>query len=307
MTEWLHYFQHHIGDEWQVALMLNNFSPHQIAVNAMKEQGLLKNINIIWLPANATAVYQPMDQGIIRSWKAHCRCSMMRFILRKVEKDNSINDPYAEINMLHAIRWSVEAWRTGVTVPTIVNCYHRSQLLIDGPTQILDQEQQDLLQVRELEDVEQDIAQTIRAIYPEIGILNCSQIAQFVHPDHEIIENSIEEEEQRIIDAHVPVSETDKLDPARPPPEEPRHITYLEALQAHETLSIFRLQHHDLAQQSFYQSLQDDSQKEVKWIQSAALADHINKGKQRAITSFFATSSVFSVSSSSPGKHPSDI
>ena len=35
--------------------------------------GVLQNSHIQWLPANATSLHQPLDQGIIQKWKAYVR------------------------------------------------------------------------------------------------------------------------------------------------------------------------------------------------------------------------------------------
>lgn len=48
---------------------MDNFSAHEAAFEAIESQ--LQNTLIIWLPPNSTTRYQPLDQGIIRTWKAH--------------------------------------------------------------------------------------------------------------------------------------------------------------------------------------------------------------------------------------------
>lgn len=72
MWEWLLQFQKRVGGR-RVALLLDNFSAHECAVAELEDEGLLPTVHIIWLPSGTTSKYQPMDQGIIRTWKAHYR------------------------------------------------------------------------------------------------------------------------------------------------------------------------------------------------------------------------------------------
>lgn len=80
MREWLIWFQHRIGQR-QVALILHNFSADECAVAELQDENAIPNIIILWLPPRTTTKYQPMDQGIIRAWKAHYRRSMMRYVI----------------------------------------------------------------------------------------------------------------------------------------------------------------------------------------------------------------------------------
>ena len=46
---------------------------------------VLSNVRVLWLPANCTALIQPLDQGIIHSLKAHYRKLLLRHILSYYE------------------------------------------------------------------------------------------------------------------------------------------------------------------------------------------------------------------------------
>ena len=52
----------------RVLLLMGNFSAHEAAFREISLQ--LQNALVVWLPANLTAKYQPLDQGIIRTWKS---------------------------------------------------------------------------------------------------------------------------------------------------------------------------------------------------------------------------------------------
>lgn len=58
----------------QVLLFIDDFSTHHAGLNWFHEEYLqgLSNTKIVFLPLNATSVCQPLDQGIIKTWKVYC-------------------------------------------------------------------------------------------------------------------------------------------------------------------------------------------------------------------------------------------
>jgi len=62
MADWLHTFYRHIGSSRQVLLLMDNFSAHSIALELAPPPA---NVRIEFLPKNSTAMFQPLDQGII--------------------------------------------------------------------------------------------------------------------------------------------------------------------------------------------------------------------------------------------------
>ena len=75
---------------------------------------------------NATSLYQPLDQGIIRNTKVHYRRHWMKYILN-LTMDGK--DPIAEVTLLHALWWFTEAWLKEVKPETIANCWWKSAIL----------------------------------------------------------------------------------------------------------------------------------------------------------------------------------
>ena len=74
--EWLRQWDHELGiRERKVVLLQDNFSGHIIPDG-------LQNIRIANFKPNLTAHVQPMDQGIIRCFKAHYRAN---FIQRAID------------------------------------------------------------------------------------------------------------------------------------------------------------------------------------------------------------------------------
>jgi hypothetical protein len=57
------------GEGRKVLLLMDNFSGHELGVILVGGLQGLTNVRITWLPLNTTSHWQPMDQGIIASFK----------------------------------------------------------------------------------------------------------------------------------------------------------------------------------------------------------------------------------------------
>lgn len=134
MVKYLHWFDHRMRGR-KVVLLMDNFSAHESGVQIIGGVTALMNTRIIWLPANTTSKWQPLDQGIINAWKAHTRRHFVRYLLRIVEKD-PINTQVElpKVNILQAIRWAVEAWNNDVQPSTIFNCFTKSSVKVFEPS-----------------------------------------------------------------------------------------------------------------------------------------------------------------------------
>ncbi|KAI8516563.1 Pyruvate decarboxylase 2 [Branchiostoma belcheri] len=65
----------------KICLLLDNCTAHPHDVN-------LRNIRLIFLPANTTSIIQPLDQGIVRNFKALYRSQLMQRILNDLDNGN---------------------------------------------------------------------------------------------------------------------------------------------------------------------------------------------------------------------------
>lgn len=89
----------------EVLLLIDGFSAHQTGIDLIADVSIaLNNVRIEFLPTNATSVCQPLDQGIIRTWKAHYRAPWLRFAIEHFEADK---DPDTTMNVLQALRWGI--------------------------------------------------------------------------------------------------------------------------------------------------------------------------------------------------------
>lgn len=135
MMEYLLWFDSCMNGR-RVVLLMDNFSAHELAVKQLGEHAL-RNTTIVWLPANTTSVWQPLDQGIINSWKAHTRRYYVRYLVKEIDKlpgGPVSSDELPKVNILQAIRWAIEAWNFDVKASTIFNCFTKSTVKFFEPS-----------------------------------------------------------------------------------------------------------------------------------------------------------------------------
>ena len=103
----------------KIILFLDNFSGH--SPNRDQLPYNLTNIKLVYFPANCTSVIQPMDQGIIQSFKMKYK----RLVVE--DKINSIEYGYdmPTITILKCIDYINKAWNT-VTATTITNTFKKA-------------------------------------------------------------------------------------------------------------------------------------------------------------------------------------
>jgi hypothetical protein len=126
MVEWLRWFDNLMAGR-KVILLMDNFSAHECAVAELEAMPLgsgLMNTEICWLPPNTTSKLQPLDQGIINSFKARYRRRWIAYMLEHHEIGYNALD---SMNVLKAVQWCIRAWDE-VTAKTIVNCWSRSTI-----------------------------------------------------------------------------------------------------------------------------------------------------------------------------------
>lgn len=102
----------------KILLLVDNCKPHLSLPP-------LKNIKVVFLPANTTSVIQPCDQGIIRSFKSYYRQEVSRTILSQLDNgDSNSNQLAKKISLLQAFHMATKAWNQ-VSDKTIRNCFRK--------------------------------------------------------------------------------------------------------------------------------------------------------------------------------------
>ena len=105
----------------KIVLLLVNFSGHYVDFEA------LENIVPIFLPPNATSVFQPLDLGIIRSFKSRYR---NKVLFEYISRDE-VGLPFKPVDLRSAIKFIHESW---FEIPNsiITNCWLKSSLITRG-------------------------------------------------------------------------------------------------------------------------------------------------------------------------------
>lgn len=107
----------------KIILLVDNCTAHSNSLS-------LKNIQIIFLPANTTSLIQPCDQGIIRTLKAYYRRQIREKIINELDKDDQLdaNAIARKISLLDAIHLLASSWKH-VSKKTIENCFGKGGFL----------------------------------------------------------------------------------------------------------------------------------------------------------------------------------
>ena len=73
-------------------------------------KGMFLNIKIEFLPKNTTSRTQPLDAGIIKTWKVHYQRNLLRYIASEIDGQKSASEIIKSVHLLMAIRWMLSAW-----------------------------------------------------------------------------------------------------------------------------------------------------------------------------------------------------
>ena len=158
------------GQGRKVLLLMDNFSGHELAVQLVGGVQGLSNVRIAWLPPNTTSEWQPMDQGIIASFKLQYRRQWVAFMVREYNADKN---PQKTVNLLKAIQWTRVAWEQSVTPTTIRKCWVKSTLI-----KLLEEPAEDN-QAAERAELQAQIAQ--------LPIENPLPLNEFLNPNDETV------------------------------------------------------------------------------------------------------------------------
>jgi hypothetical protein len=125
--EFLTWFKQQVGER-KVLLLIDGYRAHRTGLEFWSNANSSTNVRVEFLPPNTTSVCQPLDQGIIRTWKAYYRRRWVRFQADCYEKGE---DLFQKMTILQAVRWGIDAWQDDITQVIISNCWLKSRVL--GP------------------------------------------------------------------------------------------------------------------------------------------------------------------------------
>ena len=121
------------GQNQKVMMILDNASSHVVSsANVGKSCGFptmeLSNMTLVFLPPNVTSIVQPLDQGIIASFKIQYKKKLLQWVLSQYD-DATLKDLRKEVpNIGHAIMWSYEVW-SELDAQIVRNCWRMTHIL----------------------------------------------------------------------------------------------------------------------------------------------------------------------------------
>ena len=121
----------------KVILLLDNATCHPESFVDRFSQ-----IKLVFLPKNTTSRLQPLDAGIIQSFKVKYRKRLVKYVLARIDKKESATEIVKNVDILQAIRWVQESWKE-VTNATIKNCFEKCGI-IKKDDELMDLEEDDL-------------------------------------------------------------------------------------------------------------------------------------------------------------------
>uniref|UniRef100_A0A1I8M6K0 HTH CENPB-type domain-containing protein n=1 Tax=Musca domestica TaxID=7370 RepID=A0A1I8M6K0_MUSDO len=190
-----------------IVLFVDNASCHKKPQN-------LKHINIQFLPANTTAISQPLDQGIIHAFKSYYRQNIVRKQIVAMELGKTVEEFSKSINILQAMHMIKRSfWMVKPT--SIKNCFKKAKLMKTSP----EEENEETESSDEFE-----IADNLREEFEKFVTCDDNVECNGVLTDMEIIKN--------ILDSAEDEDEEQEHDNLKPP-------SVLEALKYIQELQTF--------------------------------------------------------------------
>ena len=102
-----------ISESRKILIILDNFSGHKI--------GRKSNIEFLFLQPNCTSIAQPLDMGIINSFKSKYNVYLNNFFVSmSLDEDMKYKDSLKKVDFIYVLQW-IERGFNNVTVDTIVN------------------------------------------------------------------------------------------------------------------------------------------------------------------------------------------
>ncbi|KAG6609524.1 Tigger transposable element-derived protein 6 [Phytophthora cinnamomi] len=108
--------------KWHILLLVDNVFSHALG------DMVLTNIKVQKLSANTTTYLQPLDAGVIASFKARFRSLQIDHGIERFEADANVNGQSAyKIDQLQAMQWSSLLW-SSTEAKTVAHCWQKTGL-----------------------------------------------------------------------------------------------------------------------------------------------------------------------------------
>ncbi|GAU92888.1 hypothetical protein RvY_04909 [Ramazzottius varieornatus] len=102
-----------------VLLIVDNFIAHNVSSRS--------NVMLHFFPLNCTARAQPLDAGIIKTFKDSFKHHLFQLVFERIPIVNGVEDVVKRLTIFDAVDWSIEAW-IDVKPSIVVNCFHKCKV-----------------------------------------------------------------------------------------------------------------------------------------------------------------------------------
>ena len=220
----------------KTCLLVDELSAYRAAVaflHAELPEGL-RNTTIIFLPTDTIPTCQPLGQGITRSWKSLYRGRWLDYMCNEYDAGR---DPIRSMNVLQAVRWGIAAWED-VTPTTIKNSWMKSHVLVSKYSpQTLGWDDHVYEDNQNLKDITTRMERRIKSLVQQRRIESAMDIATFVNPEDEIVDDS----DKNFFESLAAAYSTDYVERDHETDEEDVAVALIEDSEALELLSRLRL------------------------------------------------------------------
>lgn len=107
------------------------------------------NIKLKCLPPNCTGLLQPIDQGVIQSFKMQYRKLMLRMFLTHIDSENIVENIAKTFAIYNAIKWAKTAWNN-VEKDAIKKCFSKCGFVFDVYGETLNTRDADIKEFEQL-------------------------------------------------------------------------------------------------------------------------------------------------------------
>ena len=166
-SEWLRAFDQRMQRQKRnVLLFIDNAPGHP-------KDTRTKNVKVVYLPKNTTSeLSQPLDQGIIQTFKQHYRKCLLRAVIAKADSGETDVTSGKFINVLDAVHW-IHSAVNNIKTQTVSSCFRKAGFPVEQT---------------EEEDPEEDIplAELIATASKQLKIQDPMTAEEFISTDEEV-------------------------------------------------------------------------------------------------------------------------
>ncbi len=142
----------------------------------------LSNVELVFLPSNTTRYLQPLDLGIIRSFKCQYKKQQTIKVVSLINSGCTVLEAYKGITIKDVVVFIHYAWQN-VTTQTVINCFNKSPVVAMGSAS-----DTEIVNEKECDD--------LRELLIDLNISDLQTVEELVtNPDEKITVEALNTEE----------------------------------------------------------------------------------------------------------------